>query len=127
MRAARQTPIFFVVGDSEGQDSRGDKRALFKRALCSLQDFGLNHLTPPFHAFIPPPLLSAVSTLSESKWAIMSPKRRQATQRCHEEQSARSKGARLSPLERLKFSSEMEVFKRDGKFQTRFICSFCER
>ena len=62
--------------------------------LC--QVFGLNHLTPPFHAFVPP-LLSVASTLSELKWAIASPKKDQATKRYHEEQSARSKGARLSP------------------------------
>ena len=46
-----------------------------------------------------PPLLSIASTLSELKWAITSPKKGQAMQRCHEEQSARSKGARLSPLD----------------------------
>ena len=61
--------------------------------------FGLNHLTPPFRDFFPPPLLSLASTLSELKWAITSPKKGQAMQRCHEEQSARSKCARLSPLE----------------------------
>ena len=68
--------------------------------LC--QFFGLNHLTPPLNAFFSP-LLSIASTLStqsELKRAITSPKKGQAMQRCHEEQSARSKGARLSPLER---------------------------
>ena len=66
--------------------------------LC--QTFGLNHLTPPFHAFFSTPLLSIASLLSEFKWANASPKKGQAMQRCHEEQSARSKGARLSPLEK---------------------------
>ena len=65
--------------------------------LC--QNFGLNRLTPPFHAFLPPPLLSIASTVRELKWAIMSPKKGQAMQRYYEEQSARSKGARLSPLD----------------------------
>ena len=65
--------------------------------LC--QSLGLNHRTPPFHAFFPPPPLSIASALSELKWAITSPKKGQAMQRCHEEQSARSKGARLSPLD----------------------------
>ena len=46
-----------------------------------------------------PPLLSVASTLSGLKWAITSPKQGQSMQRSHEEQSARSKGARLSPLE----------------------------
>ena len=46
-----------------------------------------------------PPLLSIASTLSELKWAITSPKKGQAMQGCHEEQSALSKCARLSPLE----------------------------
>ena len=64
--------------------------------LC--QTFGLNHLTPPFHAFLLRPLLSIASALSELKWTITSPKTGQVMQRCHEEQSARSKGAHLSPL-----------------------------
>ena len=76
------------------QGSRGDRRALFKRALCSLPDFGLSHLMPPFHAFFPP-LLSIASLLSEVRLT----KRSKAMQRCYEEQRARSKGARLSPLE----------------------------
>ena len=76
---------------------RGDKRALFERALCSLPEFGLNSFTPPFRAFFPPPP-SIASTLRELKWAITSPKKGQAMQRYHEGQSARSKGARLSPL-----------------------------
>ena len=46
-----------------------------------------------------PPILSIASTLSEFKWAIKSPKMGQAMKRYHEEQSARSKGARLSPLD----------------------------
>ena len=44
-------------------------------------------------------LLSIASTLSELKWAITSPKKGQAMQRDHEEQSAHSKGACLSPLD----------------------------
>ena len=44
-------------------------------------------------------LNSSASLLRELKWAITSPKKGQAIQRCHEEQSARSKGARLSPLD----------------------------
>ena len=66
--------------------------------LC--QNFGLNRLTPPFHAFFPP--LSSLllpHTLSEFKWAIRSPKKGQAMKGYHEEQSARLKGARLFPLE----------------------------
>ena len=59
--------------------------------LC--QNFGLNRLTPPFHALLP----SIASTPSELKWAITSPKKGQALQGYHKEQSARSKGARLSP------------------------------
>ena len=47
--------------------------------LC--QNFGLNSLTPPFHAFFPTPILSIASTLSELKWAITSPKNGQAMQR----------------------------------------------
>ena len=56
------------------------KRALFERALCSL---------PDFWPFMPssPPLLSIASALSESKWAITSPKKGQAMQRCHEEKN----------------------------------------
>ena len=65
--------------------------------LCQI--FVLNHPTPPFHAFFPP--LSIVSLPSELKWTITSPKKGQAMQRFHEEQSARSKGARLSPLEKI--------------------------
>ena len=64
--------------------------------LCQI--FGLHHLTPPVNAFFFP-LLSIASTLSELKWAITSPKKGQAMQRCHAEHSARSKGARLSPLD----------------------------
>ena len=78
--------------------SRGDKRALFKRALCSLPDFW----PYPPHASLPcllSPPFSIPSILSELEWAITSPKKGQAMQRCHEEQSARSKGARLSPLD----------------------------
>ena len=52
---------------------------------------------PSMPSFLP--LLSIASLLSELKWAITSPKKGQAMQRCHEEQSARSKGARLSPIE----------------------------
>ena len=44
--------------------------------------------------------LSIASTLSELKWAITSPKKGQTIQRYHEEQNARSKGARLSPLDK---------------------------
>ena len=49
---------------------------------------------PSMPAF--PPLLSIASALSEFKWAITSPKKGQAMQRYHKEQSARSKGARHS-------------------------------
>ena len=56
--------------------------------LCQI--FGLNHLTPPFHAFFPPP----------PPWANASPKKGQAMQRRHDEQSARSKSARLPLLDR---------------------------
>ena len=64
------------------------------------QIFGLKHRTPPpLPCLLSPPLLSIASTLGELKWAITSPKKGQPMQRCHEEQSARSKGARLSPLE----------------------------
>ena len=62
--------------------------------LCQI--FGLDHLTPPFHAFFPP-LLSIASRLI--KVGNQKPKKGPAMQRCHEEQSARSKGARLSPLD----------------------------
>ena len=66
--------------------------------MCTLfvlcQKFGL----PSMPSF-PPPFLSIASTLSELKWAITSPKKGQAMQRYHEEQSARSKGARLSSLD----------------------------
>ena len=48
---------------------------------------------PPLMASFPPPSFSIASTLSELKWAITSPKKGQAKQRCHEEQT---KGARLS-------------------------------
>ena len=70
--------------------------------LC--QNFGLNHLTPPFHAFFSP-LLSVAYTPSELKWAITSPKKDQAMQKYHEEQGARSKGARLSPLDKISTDS----------------------
>ena len=56
-----------------------------------------------------PALLSIDSLLNESKWAITSPKKGQAMQRYHEEQSARSKGARLSPLE--KFTKILRKFR----------------
>ena len=46
-----------------------------------------------------PSLLSIASLLSELDLAITSPKKGQAMQRFHEEQSAHSKGARLSPLD----------------------------
>ena len=66
--------------------TKGDRRALFKRALCSLPDFW----PQPPHASLPslvfPPFLSVASTPSEVKWAITSPKKGQATQRCYEEQ-----------------------------------------
>ena len=62
------------------------------------QIFGLNHLTPPSMPSFPS-LLSVASTLRELGWAIMSPKKGQAMQRRHKEQSARSKCERLSPLD----------------------------
>ena len=67
--------------------SRGDKRALFKRALRSLPDFlALTTSCPPsMPSFLP--VLSIASTLSELRRAIASPKKGQAMQRCHEEQS----------------------------------------
>ena len=64
--------------------------------LCQI--FGLNYLMPPFHAFFSPPPLYCF-LLGELKCAITSPKKGQAKQRCHEEQTARSKGAHLSPLD----------------------------
>ena len=59
----------------------------------------------------PPPLLSIAFTLSEWKWPITSPKKGQAMQRCHEEQSARSKCARLSPLEREPPETPLDCWK----------------
>ena len=53
----------------------------------------------PSMPFPHPALLSIASLLSELKWAITSAKKDQEIQRCHEEQSARSKGARLSALD----------------------------
>ena len=96
--------------------SRGNKRALFKRALCSLPDVWP---LPP-HASLPcllspPPLLSIASTLSELKWAIASPKKGQAMQRCHQEQSARSKGACLSHLELLPYFPRILGFGRKNE------------
>ena len=72
------------------------------------QNFGLNRLMPPFHAFFPP-LLSSASALRELKWAITSPKKGRAMQRYHEEQSARSTGALLSPLDHCNCPKNLDV------------------
>ena len=66
--------------------------------LFSARFLALTTSRLPSMPSFPPPLYIA-SLLSELKWAITSPKKGQATQRYHEEQSARSKGARLSPLD----------------------------
>ena len=63
-----------------------------------------------------PLLLSIASALSEWMWAITSPKKDQAMQRCHEEQRARSKGARLSPLDVEPFMRIWGLLGRTKKF-----------
>ena len=74
----------------------------------------------------PPPLLSIASARSELKWAITSPKKGQAMQRCHEEQRARSKGARLSPLDLgLRQRSGEGVVRRNGRAK-RVILHWCK-
>ena len=67
--------------------------------LFSARFWTLTTLRLPSMPSFPPSLLSIASTLSESKWAITSPRKGQAMQKCHEEQSARSKAARLPPLD----------------------------
>ena len=67
--------------------------------LFSARILALTASRLPSMPSFPPPLLSIASTLIQVKWAITSPKKGQATQRYHEEQSARSKGARLSALD----------------------------
>ena len=67
-------PIFFYMaqwphhrnrGCSSYQEGTNVHFSNVHFVLC--QNFGLNRLTPPFHAFFPPPLLSQSSPLSELK------------------------------------------------------------
>ena len=81
---------------NKGSVTRGPMCTFQTCTLFSARIFGLNCLTPPFHAFRPP-LLCIASLLNELKWAITSPKKGQALQRYHEEPSAHSKCACLSP------------------------------
>ena len=61
----------------------GTKRALFKRALCSLPDFWPWPPHAPLPCLLSLPLLSIASLLSELKWASTRPKKIQAMhQRC---------------------------------------------
>ena len=83
----RETPL------KRGQTCTFQTCTLFSARLLALTTSRLPSMPSS------PPLLSIASTLSELKWAITSPKKGQATQKSGREQSARSKGACLSPLD----------------------------
>ena len=102
---------------------RGQTCTLQTCTLFSARILALTASRLPSHAFFPPPSSLFASTLSESKWEITIPKKGQAMQRYHEEQSARSKGARLSPLDMCLFYSlilgVLEKFEKE-KFVFKF-------